>query len=177
MEAWPGTAYPLGASYDGAGTNFALFSEVAQRVELCLFDPEGSEIRVPMTERDALVWHTYLPRVSPGQRYGFRVHGPWDPSRGQRCNPHKLLADPYAKAMEGQVSGGPPVFPYRLYDDGVRHEDQASTTDSAPFVPKSIVVDTRFDWGEDQRPNRPLHQTEIYETARQRVHRAHARGA
>jgi len=158
MEAWPGTAYPLGASYDGAGTNFALFSEVAQRVELCLFDPDGSEIRVPMTERDALVWHTYLPRVSPGQRYGFRVHGPYDPSAGHRCDPSKLLMDPYAKAVDGQIDWAQACFSYDFEDRGQRNTD-----DSAPHSMKSVVVNPYFDWQEDRLPRIPYHESVIYE--------------
>lgn len=102
IEIWPGDPYPLGATYDGAGTNFALFTEVAERVELCLFDEENQETRVNFTECEGFVWHGYLPGVGPGQRYGYRVHGPYDPRRGQRCNPAKLLLDPYAKAIEGR---------------------------------------------------------------------------
>src|ERR1700751_4193118 len=98
-ELWPGKAYPLGATYDGSGTNFAVFSEVADGVELCLFDDDGNESRVRLTEVDAFVWHAYLPNIGPGQRYGFRVYGPYDPAQGQRCNPAKLLLDPYAKAI------------------------------------------------------------------------------
>src|ERR1700761_1205010 len=103
MPPWPGNPYPLGATYDGAGTNFALFSEVAEGVELCLIDDEGKESRVDLGEVDGFVWHGYLPGVGPGQRYGFRVHGPFDPAAGHRCNPAKLLLDPYAKAIEGQI--------------------------------------------------------------------------
>ena len=160
---WPGTWYPLGASYDGEGCNFSVFSEVAQRVELCLFDDAGHERRVVLPEARSFCWHGYVPGVKPGQRYGFRVHGPWEPARGHRCNPHKLLLDPYAKAIEGGVEWNPAVFPFDRDADGNTHEDVAGTHDSAPFVPKSIVVDTRFDWGHDEPPNRPLHQTEIYE--------------
>ena len=96
IEVWPGKPYPLGATYDGTGTNFSVFSEAAEAVELCLFEPDGSERRVPLTEVDAFCWHGYLPRIGIGQRYGFRVHGPWDPAAGHRCNPNKLLLDPYA---------------------------------------------------------------------------------
>ena len=103
MEVWPGTAYPLGATFDGVGTNFAIFSEVAERVELCLLDDAGQETRVELTEVDAFVWHCYLPSVQPGQRYGYRVHGPYDPQQGLRCNPAKLLLDPYAKATAGDI--------------------------------------------------------------------------
>ena len=104
MEIWPGTAYPLGATYDGSGVNFALFSEVAERVELCLIDDDGAETRLDLPEVDGFVWHAYVPGVQPGQRYGFRVHGPYDPEHGHRCNPSKLLLDPYAKAIEGEVT-------------------------------------------------------------------------
>src|SRR5688572_20332828 len=160
---WPGSWYPLGATYDGNGCNFSVFSEVAHRVELSLFDDEGRERRVELPESRTFCWHGYVPDIKPGQRYGFRVHGPWDLARGHRCNPYKLLLDPYAKAVEGAVTWQPAVFPFRMDGDGTRREDELSEDDSAPFVPKSIVVDTRFDWGDDRRPNRPLHQTEIYE--------------
>ena len=115
MKIWPGSPYPLGATYDGGGTNFALFSEVAERVELCLFDDDGTETRVDLPEREALVWHGYLPRVVPGQRYGYRVHGPYDPPAGLRCNPNKLLLDPYAKAIDGRtrVERGAVLLPVR----------------------------------------------------------------
>ncbi len=116
MEAWPGGPYPLGATYDGAGTNFALFSEIADGVELCLFEEDGEETRIPMQERNAFVWHIYLPRVAPGQRYGFRVHGPYDPSNGHRCDPSKLLLDPYAKALEGAIDWAPACFSYDFSD-------------------------------------------------------------
>ncbi len=126
MPAWPGTSYPLGASYDGVGTNFAIFSEVAERVELCLFDSSGAEERVPLTEVDGFVWHGYLSGIGPGQRYGFRVHGPYDPKAGHRCNPAKLLLDPYAKAIEGSVRFGQATFGYQFGD-----ADQPDDTDSA----------------------------------------------
>jgi isoamylase len=160
---WPGTWYPLGATCDGAGCNFSVFSEVASRVELCLLDEDGTERRIDLPETRTFCWHGYVPGVKPGQRYGFRVHGPWEPSRGHRCNPQKLLLDPYAKAVEGAVNWHPSVFPFQLDEGGQSHEDQPGTADSAPHVPRSVVVDTRFDWGADHRPNRPLHQTEIYE--------------
>lgn len=105
MLIWPGRPYPLGATYDGSGTNFALFSEAAEAVELCLLDAAHNEQRVQLTEVDAHVWHAYLPSVKPGQRYGYRVHGPYDPAKGLRCDPSKLLLDPYAKAIDGQVDG------------------------------------------------------------------------
>ncbi|MDX6540886.1 MAG: isoamylase, partial [Gaiellales bacterium] len=158
MEVWPGGPYPLGASYDGAGTNFALFSEIAERVELCLFDDDNGETRVPMTEKDALVWHAYLPRVEPGQRYGFRVHGPYDPASGHRCDPSKLLLDPYAKAYEGAVDWAPACFSYELGDPDTRN-----TEDSSPHVLKSVVTNPFFDWQEDRAPRHSYHESVIYE--------------
>jgi isoamylase len=156
---WPGSAYPLGATYDGAGTNFALFSEVAEKVILCLFEADGAETRIPLEEVDGYVWHGYLPDVTPGQRYGFRVKGPWDPESGLMCNPNKLLIDPYAKAIDGRVDWDPACFGYDLADPDARSE-----TDSAPHVPKSVVHNPYFDWRVDHRPNKPLHETIIYET-------------
>ncbi len=116
IRTWPGAPYPLGATYDGSGTNFALFSEVAERVELCLFDDAGTESRVDLRERDAFVWHCYVPNVGPGQRYGFRVHGPYDPAAGHRCNPNKLLLDPYAKATDGEIDWHQALFGYNFGD-------------------------------------------------------------
>src|SRR5687768_9268697 len=117
VHAWPGSAYPLGATFDGSGTNFALFSEVAERVELCLFDEERQETRIEVTEVDAHVWHCYLPSVQPGQRYGYRVHGPHDPANGLRCNPNKLLLDPYAKATDGEIQWHQALFGYNFGDE------------------------------------------------------------
>ena len=131
IENWPGRPYPLGAAYDGAGTNFSLFSEVADYVELCLLREDGGEERLRLEEIDAFVWHAYLPTVGPGQRYGYRVHGPYAPEHGQRCNPAKLLLDPYAKAIEGQVEWDQACFPYTFGDEDSRNDD-----DSAPFVPR-----------------------------------------
>jgi len=158
MEVWPGGPYPLGATYDGAGTNFALFSEVADSVELCLFDDDGVETRVTMTERDALVWHTYLPRVTPGQRYGYRVHGPYDLANGNRCDPNKLLIDPYAKALEGEIDWAPACYSYQF-----GNPDKRNTEDSAAHTMKSVVTNPFFDWREDRSPRRPYHETVIYE--------------
>jgi len=158
VEVWPGTPYPLGATYDGEGTNVALFSEVAEAVELCLFDDDGVETRYPLTEREAFVWHAYLPRVGPGQRYGFRVHGPYDPSNGLRCDPSKLLLDPYAKAVEGQPDWDEAMFSYRF--DG---QDGRNNLDSAPQAMKSVVINPFFDWGHDRPPRIPYHETVIYE--------------
>jgi isoamylase len=167
MEVWPGTPYPLGATWDGAGTNFALFSEVAERVELCLFDAgdadENGETRIAITEVDGLVWHCYLPGVEPGQRYGYRVHGPYQPERGHRCNPSKLLLDPYGKAVEGQVTWHQAVYSYQHGNPSV-----VNTDDSAPYMPRNVVINPYFDWGDDRPPRTPYHETLIYE--------AHVRG-
>jgi glycogen operon protein len=157
-EAWPGKPYPLGATYDGGGTNFSLFSQVAERVELCLFDDDGAESKVELDEVDAFCWHAYLPSVGPGQRYGYRVHGPWDPGRGLRCNPAKLLLDPYAKAVEGGVEWAPACYPYTFGDENARNDD-----DSAPYVPRSVVHNPFFDWGNDRPPDVPLNESVIYE--------------
>ena len=116
---WPGRPYPLGASFDGSGTNFALFSEIADRVELCLFDADGTETREDLPETTGYIWHGYAPTVTPGQRYGFRVHGPWDPANGLRCNAAKLLLDPYAKAVEGTVDWNEALYPYRFGAPGL----------------------------------------------------------
>ena len=118
MDIWPGKPYPLGATFDGSGVNFALFSEVADCVELCLIDENNVETRLELIEVDGFVWHGYLPRVQPGQRYGFRVYGPYDPAEGQRCNPRKLLLDPYAKAIDGQIDGDESLFSYRFDNPG-----------------------------------------------------------
>jgi isoamylase len=157
-EAWPGRSYPLGARYDGAGTNFSLFSEVAEAVELCLFE-DGEETRVTLEEVDAFCWHAYLPGILPGQRYGYRVHGPWAPGEGHRCNPNKLLIDPYAKAIEGAVDWSEACFTYRFSDPEARNDD-----DSAAHIPKAVVHNPYFDWGNDRPPDVPLHETIIYET-------------
>jgi len=208
MRIWPGTAYPLGATWDGSGTNFALFSEAANRVEVCLFDDDDSgsrgamsstggrspglaptggrpprsapsrgaglstggripgpacETRIELTETDGFVWHGYLPGVGPGTRYGYRVHGAYDPGRGHRCNPAKLLLDPYAKAVQGQVSWNESLFSYHFADPA-----RLNTTDSAPYMPKNVVINPFFDWHDDRPPRIPYHDTIIYE--------AHVRG-
>ena len=160
MKVWPGNNYPLGASYDGAGTNFSVFSEVAERVELCLFDEQGKETHCDLPETTSFCWHGYLPNIVPGQRYGFRVHGPWAPGDGIRCSPAKLLLDPYARAVEGQVNWHEAVFSYRFDDpDGPLNE-----ADSAPFMPKSVVINPFFDWGNDRHPRTRWSETIIYET-------------
>jgi isoamylase len=155
----PGEPLPLGAVWDGRGTNFSLFSEVAERVELCLFDEGGKETRVRLPERTAFCWHGYLRGVGPGQRYGFRVHGPWEPAAGHRCNPSKLLLDPYARAIAGTTEWNDAVFPYPLGGDDLQRDDR----DSAPFMPKSVVVDDAFDWQGDGPLGRKLHETIVYE--------------
>ncbi len=160
MKIWPGHPYPLGAVFDGAGTNFSLFSEIAERVELCLFDEDDQETRVDLPEVTGYCWHGYLPTIQPGQRYGYRVHGPWDPAGGHRCNPAKLLIDPYAKAIDGQVRWDEAVFPYR-FDEG---PDERSDSDSAPFMPRCVVHQPHFDWKGDRRLQIPWHETIIYET-------------
>ena len=159
MRIWPGRTYPLGAIYDGAGTNFALFSEVAERVELCLFDGSGNEQRLDLPESTGHVWHGYMPGLEPGQRYGYRVHGPWDPARGHRCNPAKLLLDPYARAIDGLPTWNEAVYPYRFGDP----DGGPSGGDSAPYVPRSIVTNPYFDWSDDRKPNIPWNETIVYE--------------
>jgi len=147
MQIWPGDEYPLGATWDGGGTNFSIFSEAAERVELCLFGDTGDETRVDLPEVTAFCWHGYVPGVRPGQRYGFRVHGPWAPEQGHRFHPAKLLLDPYAKAIEGDVRWNEAVFTYHPADEHTLNDN-----DSAPFVPRSIVIDPTFDWGHDAIP-------------------------
>jgi isoamylase len=160
MDSWPGTPFPLGAAYDGTGTNFSLFAEGADQVELCLFDDAGAEERVTFREVDGHVWHAFLPGVGPGARYGYRVHGPWDPAKGLRWNPAKLLLDPYARAIDGEVDWSPACFAHDQSDpDGARRNDD----DSAPHVPRSVVHNPYFEWGNDRSPVTPMHETVIYE--------------
>jgi glycogen operon protein len=159
VRAWPGRPYPLGARYDGAGTNVSVFSETADLVELCLFDDAGAETRVPLPECTGFCWHGYFPDLAPGQRYGFRVHGPWDPSAGQRCHPSKLLLDPYALAVEGRVRWDDAVFDHLPGDP----EGGPNPADSAPFVPRSVVTNPWFDWSGDRQPRTPWHDTIVYE--------------
>ncbi|WP_329024457.1 glycogen debranching protein GlgX [Streptomyces sp. NBC_00690] len=158
MQVWPGQAYPLGATHDGAGTNFAVYSEAARRIELCLLHDDGSESRVELREADAFVRHAYLPGVMPGQRYGFRVHGPYAPDRGHRCNSAKLLLDPYARAMSGSIDWGESVYGYRF-----DRPDSPNELDSAPHTMASVVVDPSFDWGDDRPPRIDYHRTVMYE--------------
>src|SRR5579883_1400029 len=158
MKIWPGDSYPLGATWDGAGTNFSLFSECAERVELCLFDERGEEQRIELPESSGFRFHGYLSGVGPGQRYGFRVHGPWAPAQGLRCNPQKLLLDPYAKAIEGLPNWNEAVYGQKLSDPDARDD-----RDSAPFVPRSIVINPYFDWRDDRPLRIPWHDTVVYE--------------
>jgi glycogen operon protein len=158
VEVWPGTAYPLGATFDGVGTNFAVFSEVAEQVELCLFDDARAETRVQMTEVDAFVWHCYLPSVQPGQRYGYRVHGTYDPTQGLRCNPAKLLLDPYAKATVGDIDWDQSLFGYDFGEPDSQNDD-----DSGAHMMLGVVTTPFFDWEGDRRPNTPYYKSLIYE--------------
>ncbi|MBN3943021.1 glycogen debranching protein GlgX [Nostoc sp. NMS9] len=162
VALWPGNVYPLGATWDGKGTNFALFSENATGVELCLFDNDDEEIRIPLTEKNNFVWHGYLPGVAPGQKYGFRVHGMWAPEVGHRFNPNKLLIDPYAKAIDGEFSNDPSVFGYSL--DAEEKDLVFSELDDAKIMPKCVVVDQSFDWEGDKLLATPWYTTVIYET-------------
>jgi isoamylase len=158
--AWSGHPYPLGAAFDGRGTNFALFSEVAERVELVLVDNKDRHTVVPLTEVDGFVWHGYVPGVGPGQRYGYRVHGPWDPGLGHRCNPAKLLLDPYSRAVDGQFDNHASLFE--------RTPGAPAPADSAGHTMLGVVTEPYFDWGDDRPPRRPYADTVIYE--------AHVRG-
>src|SRR5918995_2147378 len=162
MQLRPGRPNPLGARWDGAGVDFALFSENATGVELCLFDENGEQTILPLTEVTASVWHGYVPGLAPGQRYGFRVHGPFSPGQGHRFDASKLLLDPYARAVDGDFEWSQATFSYPFGDpqaDLALHQ-----ADNAPSVPKSIVVDETYDWGDDRRPDHPWHETVIYET-------------
>jgi glycogen debranching enzyme GlgX len=159
-----GLYYPLGATWDGKGVNFALFSANATRVEVCLFDLAGEreEARIELPEYTNEIWHGYVPDARPGTIYGYRVHGPYEPEAGHRFNPNKLLLDPYARGHFGDLQWGPAVFGYQMESGDDLSFDER---DSAPFVPKSVVVDPNFDWkGEAGRPNVPWDQTIIYET-------------
>ena len=161
IQVWPGSSYPLGSTYDGAGTNFAIFSNVAEKVELCLIDREENEIRVNLEEVDNHVWHAYLPGVLPGQRYGYRVHGPWDPANGKRCDPSKLLVDPYARAFDGEFDGHSSLFSYDIHaeEPGTGRNEE----DSLGHTMKSVVINPFFDWGDDRAPRIPENDAIIYE--------------
>ncbi|HEY2370731.1 MAG TPA: glycogen debranching enzyme GlgX, partial [Polyangiaceae bacterium] len=169
IRVLPGRPHPQGATWDGDGTNFAIYSEHATAVTLCIFDELGVETRVPLEERTAFVWHGYVPRVHPGVRYGFRVHGPYDPKLGLRFNPNKLVADPYAHAFDGKVD---PRAPTAGEDDF-----EIDERDDAWGVPKSVVVDRRFDWQGDARPKIPWSETVIYEAHVKGLSRLHSQVA
>ena len=164
---WPGNAYPLGATYDGAGTNFSLFSEIAESVDLCLIDERGNESRIRLDEVDGYVWHAYLPNITPGQRYGFRVHGPFDPAAGHRCDPSKLLLDPYGKSFDGDFTFDQALFSYDL--NAVDPQGDTANTGTPPMVDSlghtmtSVVINPFFDWAFDRAPLTPYHETVIYE--------------
>ena len=165
IPVWPGHPYPLGATWDGGGTNFSLFTEHADAVDLCLFDDDGAETRIRMTQRRALNWHCYLPGIGPGQRYGYRVHGPYDPRSGHRFNPHKLLIDPYAKSIEGVVDwDAANVLPYVPNGGGEDDDLELDDEDDAIAMPKGIVIDDAFFWEGDRPPRIPFADTVIYET-------------
>jgi glycogen operon protein len=156
---WPGGPYPLGATYDGIGVNFSVFSRVATRVDLCLFTETGEETQIDLPEVTAWCWHGYVPGVQPGQRYGFRIHGPWEPHHGHRCNPAKLLLDPYAKAIAGHVDWNEAVFPYHFSDP----DQSQNSLDSAPYMPRAVVANPYFDWANDRAPKTPSSSSVIFE--------------
>jgi len=165
MDSWPGKPYPLGAAWDGKGTNFSLFSENAEHVELCLFDGDGRETRIPVDERTAFNWHCYLPGTGPGQRYGYRVHGPYAPSEGHRFNPSKLVLDPYAHAITGDVDWhAANVLPYVPGTEPLESADlEPDDEDDAEAMPKAVVIDPSFDWEGDRHLETPWPDTVIYE--------------
>src|SRR3989440_10338310 len=162
MRVWPGRPYPLGATWDGAGVNFALFSEHATKVELCLFDSADAakeSQRIPLAEQTDQVWHAFIPDVLPDQLYGYRVHGPYEPAHGHRFNPNKVVLDPYAKAIGRDVKWDDTLFGYPIGEDDLALD----TRDSAAFAPLARVIDTAFTWGDDRPPRTPWHKTLIYE--------------
>jgi len=159
MRILPGKPYPLGATFDGKGTNFSIFSEVAEAVELCLFDEKGNETRISLTDPVGFCWCCYLPLINPGQLYGYRVYGPWDPKNGHRCNPAKLLLDPYAKAVDGNIIWCEELFPYYFKDP----DGPPNTKESAHCMPKSVVINPFYSWEHDRPPRISLHETIIYE--------------
>src|ERR1700756_507983 len=177
---WPGSSYPLGANYDGSGTNFALFSEIAEKVELCLIGDDGQESRFNLDEVDGYVWHAYLPNITPGQRYGFRVYGPFDPAAGHRCDPSKLLLDPYGKAFYGDFTFGQALYSYDMNAvDPEGPDANAADTGTPPMVDSlghtmtSVVSNPFFDWGSDRAPLTPYHETVIYEAHVKGMTQAH----
>lgn len=166
ISVWPGRPYPLGSSYDTKGVNFALFSERAEKVELCLFrkeSPDREAYRIRMTDRSDHIWHCYIPGLEPGWRYGYRVYGPWQPTEGLRFNPNKLLIDPNCKAIDGEIEWEDAMFAYPIEDEDEDRHLRFDETDSAPYISKSVVIDTSFDWEGDRRLEIPMHRTVIYE--------------
>src|SRR5262249_55038243 len=164
MRVWPGRSYPLGATWDGAGVNLALFSEHATKVELSLFDPPEDTAeahRLTMAEHTDQVWHVYLPDIMPGQLYGYRVHGPFEPAKGHRFNPNKVVLDPYAKAMGRDLRWSDELFGYRIGDKAA--DLSFDPRDNAAFAPLGAVIDPAFTWGDDRAPRTPWHKTLIYE--------------
>src|SRR4051812_26884714 len=164
MRVWPGRSYPLGATWDGAGVNFALFSEHASRVDLCLFDSPDADKeaqRIPLKEHTDQVWHAYLPDVLPGQLYGYRVHGPFEPAQGHRFNPSKVVLDPYAKAVGRELRWDDSLFGYRIGDPAA--DLSRDERDNAAYAPLASVIDPAFTWGDDRPPRTPWHKTFIYE--------------
>ena len=164
MRIWPGHPYPLGATWDGAGVNFALFAENATKVELCLFDSAAStqeQHKITLKEYTDKVWHAYLPDVLPGQLYGYRVHGPYEPEHGHRFNPNKVVLDPYAKLIGRELKWADEVFCYKFGDPAA--DLSFDERDSAPFAPLAAVIDPAFTWGDDRPPRTPWHKTVIYE--------------
>lgn len=164
LKILPGKPFPIGATWDGSGVNFSLYTENATAVDLCLFDLDNDEreaVRLNLTEQTNLTWHIYVQGLMPGQLYGFRVSGPYEPENGHRFNPHKLVLDPYAKAISGQLKWTDSLFGYIVGDP---QEDLSfSTTDSAGFLPKAVIIDPAFDWEDDHRPNTALYNSIIYE--------------
>jgi pullulanase/glycogen debranching enzyme len=174
MRVWPGKPYPLGATWDGKGVNFALFSESASKVELCLFDSidAGQEAqRVELTERTDQVWHAYLPEALPGQLYGYRVHGPYQPSQGHRFNPHKIVLDPYAKSIGRELRWADEVFGYRMGDPAA--DLALDERDSASYAPLAVVIDPAFTWGDDKPPRTPRDRLGHHPAEPVEVHHAH----
>src|SRR5919108_721325 len=164
MRVWPGRPYPLGATWDGKGVNFALFSEHATRVELCLFDTVDADketYRIPLTEHTDQVWHAYLPEVLPGQLYGYRVHGPYTPEQGHRFNANKIVLDPYARSIGRDVRWADELFGYRVGDPEI--DLSCDERDNAAYAPLAVVIDPAFTWGDDRPPRTPWHKTIIYE--------------
>src|SRR5262249_5004313 len=164
MRVWPGRPYPLGATWDGAGVNFALFSEHATKVELCLFDSADASKeshRIPLQEQSDQLWPAYLPATLPDQLYGYRVHGPYEPAAGHRFNPNKVVLDPYAKAIGRCLKWDDSVFGYKIGD--AKEDLSFDERDSAAFAPLAKVIDTAFTWGDDRHPRTPWHKTFIYE--------------